>query len=94
MVYFVSAAVLFGGVSTASAQSGLVSSGTKAPQSASKNAGPLPPGNAAGIRQAQGSSTNDWILIGGGILVGAGILVLVAGGGNDNSTPATTTGTN
>jgi len=89
MVALVSGAIAFGGLEPASA----AQDAKKAPSQASRNAMPLAPGGAAGIRQAQGSSTNDWILIGGGILIAAGILVLV-GAGNGDDTSSTTTGTN
>jgi len=58
-----------------------------------RNATPLPPAGPAGIQKAQGA-TNDWILIGGSIVLGAGILVLVAGGGDGDDSSPTTPGTN
>jgi hypothetical protein len=95
----VSVAVAFSSVGAASAGQGELAkpgqaSGTRAPQQSSKNATPLPPGPAAGIQQAQGAAgANDWILIVGGIAISTGILVLVAGGGDEDSSPPTT-GTN
>jgi hypothetical protein len=58
-----------------------------------RNAMPLPPAGPAGIRKAQGA-TNDWVLVGGSIVLGAGILVLVAGGGDGDDSSPTTPGTN
>ena len=96
IVALVSSAVAFGSVGPASAAQdpakSVSSSGAKAASQAPRNASPLAPGGAAGVQRAQGSSTNDWILIGGGIVVAAGILILVAGGGGDDSGP--TTGSN
>jgi hypothetical protein len=91
----VSGAVFFGGVGAVSAAQRdltrpIQSSEAKAPPQAPRNATPLAPGGAAGIKQAQGGGSNDWLLIGGGLLVGVGIIVLV-GGGNDD---APSTGTN
>lgn len=95
IVALVSSAIAFGTVGSASAAQdpakSVSSSGAKATSQAPRNAAPLLPGGAAGVKQAQGSSSNDWILVGGGIVLSAGILVLVAGGGNDDSNPSTGT---
>ena len=52
-----------------------------------KNPSPLPAGNAAGLQQAQGFDSNDWILVavGGALLIG----LLVWGLSNNNSSSST-----
>ena len=54
---------------------------------AAKNASPLPAGGAAGLQQAQGLDSQDWILVavGGALLVA----LLVWGLSNNNSSSST-----
>ena len=84
---FVAGAIVFGNIganaSTASA------SASASRSTAAKNAPPLKPGGAAGIRQAQGIEDVDvWIIA--GLALGAIIWVLV---GNDNDGSDSTNGT-
>jgi len=46
-------------------------------------AGPLAPGKPAGVRQAQ-MGDKEWLVFGGLATLGAGILIVTAGGGNKN----------
>jgi hypothetical protein len=99
IVALVSTAVAFGSVAGASAAQGgpakaVQQSSVKAPRQATRNAAPLAPGGAAGIERAQGASSNDWFLIGGGIAIAAGILLLVGGGSSDDDSNPPTTGSN
>ena len=57
------------------------------PSDPAKNASPLPAGNAAGLQQAQGLDSNEWILVavGGALLIG----LLVWGLSNNNSSSST-----
>jgi len=91
MALLVSSAVVIGGVGMASAAQGdpVKPVQTSVAKAATKNTAPLAPGGAAGIQQAQGSSSNDWLLIGGSILAGVGILLLVSGGGDEDAVPST-----
>lgn len=59
-----------------------------------KNQSPLPPGSAAGIKQAQGSQVDP--LLAGGIVVGIFVVAALLIGDNDDDDdgPVTTTGTN
>ena len=59
-----------------------------------KNQSPLPPGKAAGIRQAQGGQIDP--LLAGGIVVGLfaiGVLLIGDNNDDDHGTTTTTTGT-
>ena len=47
-------------------------------------AGPLAPGKPAGVHQAQ-AGDKEWLVFGGLAALGAGILVITAGGGNSTA---------
>ena len=66
-------------------------SSTSAPQNG--NAAPLPPGGAAGIRQAQGTGDTVWHIIGLGFL-GAVVLAMIFVGNDEDEEIVTTTTTN
>jgi len=87
MASLVSSALVFGNVST---------SALSAPVQAAaptKNQSPLPPGRAAGIKQAQGSQIDP--LLAGGIVVGIfAVAALLIGDSDDDDDGATTTTTN
>jgi hypothetical protein len=51
--------------------------------------GPLPPGKAAGVKQAQLLGENFLLLIGLGVIIG-GIILATTGGDNNSSTTTTT----
>jgi hypothetical protein len=88
MASLVSSALVLGSVSTNAVSA-------PAPTAAStKNRSPLPPGTAAGIKQAQGSQIDP--LLAGGIVVGIfAVAVLLIGDNDDDDDGATTTtGTN
>jgi hypothetical protein len=94
MALLVSGAISFGSVGAAFAAQGDPATPVQTvPQQGARNSLPLAPGGAAGIKQAQGAGSSDWLLIGGSILIGVGILVLVSGGADNDSSPPTS-GTN
>ena len=88
LAVLVSGMVAFGGSTSALAQSHANDSSTRA------NVGPLSPGRAAGIRQAQGQQNNIRNFIPLAVVSGLAILVVVSGGDDDDDTAPTTTGTN
>ena len=90
----VSSAVLVGGMNAALAQGvspqpagTAVSTNAKA----DGNSTPLPPGGAAGIRQAQGGGDTVWHIIGLGFLGGVVLAMIFVGNDEDDEIPATTT---
>jgi hypothetical protein len=86
----VSGALAFGGLASASAQGPAVPS-TRA--AAPTGAGPLAPGGAAGIKQAQAERSNLRNFIPLAVVSGLALLVVLTGNDDDDST-TTTTGTN
>lgn len=86
----VSGALAFGGLTAASAQEHPTA--TPARTAPSVN-GPLAPGGAAGIKQAQAQRGGIRNFIPLGIVTALALLVVVTGGDDDDST-TTTTGTN
>lgn len=97
MVMLVSSALMLGSVST-SAWSATGTAGatqTQAVQTsdAPKNFAPLPPGGAAGIKEAQGIENSPWLGLGivAGIVIIAWILI---DNGDDDEEEAPSTGTN
>jgi hypothetical protein len=94
MALLVSSALVFGNVST-SAWSATETSNqvTQAVQAAdvTKNQSPLPPGSAAGIKEAQGSwENNPWVGLG---LVAAIVIIAWILIDNDDDEEAVSTGT-
>ncbi len=90
LVVLVSGALAFGGLTAASAQE--KSAATPARTAPIVN-GPLAPGGAAGIKQAQAQRNNIRNFIPFAVVGGLAILVVVSGNDDDDST-TTTTGTN
>jgi len=84
---FVSGVFAFGGLTAALAQAPATAPSTRAA------AGPLAPGGAAGIRQAQAQQNNLRNFIPLAVVGGLALLVVVTGNNDDDST-TTTTGTN
>ena len=89
MAMLVSSALAFGSVTT-SAWSATDSAGATPTQ----NSSPLPPGGAAGIKEAQGIENSPWL--GLGIVAGIVIIawVLLDDGDDDDDDEAPSTGTN
>jgi len=93
----VAGAVLIGGTNAAvaqaaSAQSGDTAISTTHNAKADVNSSPLPPGGAAGIRQAQGGGETAWHIIGLGFLGGVVLAMIFVGNDeSDDETPTTTT---
>ena len=87
----VSGTLAFCGFSSASAQEATTS--TSACAVAPTGTGPLAPGGAAGIRQAQAQRNNLRNYIPLAVVSGLALLVVVTGNDDDDST-TTTTGTN
>jgi hypothetical protein len=97
----VSGAVLIGGMNAALAQAASAqpanpaSSVSAAPDAkADRNATPLPPGGAAGIRQAQGGGETIWNIIGLGFLGGVVLAMIFVGNDEDDEEVPTTTTSN
>lgn len=91
----VSGAVLIGGMNAALAQGASAQPANTAATHnarADGNSNPLPPGGAAGIRQAQGGGETVWTIIGLGFLGGV-VLAMIFVGNDESSdeTPTTTT---
>jgi len=88
----VSSALVFGNVSSSAwAATETSIAATEAGVDATKNPSPLPPGGAAGIRQAQGSTRT---LIGIGIIAGfIAIAWLVLDDDDDDDATSSSTGT-
>lgn len=92
----VSGAVWVGGMNAALAQAGSAQPENKAPSISAVQTGnstPLPPGGAAGIRQAQGGGETVWNIIGLGFL-GAVVLAMIFVGNDEGPDAVTTTATN
>jgi hypothetical protein len=93
----VSGAVLIGGMNAALAQgasaqpAGTSSISTTQNAKADSNSTPLPPGGAAGIRQAQGGGETVWNIIGLGFLGAVVLAMIFVGNDEDDETPSTTT---
>ena len=88
---------MFAGPGPASAQSDMSKQeSARSVQAATPAAsGPLAPGKAAGIRQAQGAQRNRiWTYVPFAVVAGAALLIVLATGDDDGTTTATTTGTN
>ena len=78
---------VLGGLAPASAQTERAASR----QSASAVSGPLAPGGAAGIKQAQGGQGNRiWTYVPFAVVGGLALLVVLATGDDDESTTVTT----
>jgi hypothetical protein len=91
---FVSGAVLIGGMNAALAQGASAqpaSTATTHTAKADGNSTPLPPGGAAGIRQAQGGGETVWNIIGLGFLGGVVLAMIFVGNDEDDEIPSTTT---
>ena len=93
----VSSAVLVGSMNAALAQGAspqpagtAVSTNAKA----DRNSTPLPPGGAAGIRQAQGGGDTVWHIIGLGFLGGVVLAMIFVGNDEDDEEVPTTTTSN
>lgn len=86
----VSGVLMFGGFTSASAQEPTAPL-TRA--AASTGAGPLAPGGAAGIKQAQGQRNYIRNFIPFAVVGGLAILIVVSGNDDEDST-STTTGSN
>jgi hypothetical protein len=89
----VSAALGLGAVSPGFAQQQTMSAPN--PRAAPPVAGPLAPGGAAGIKQAQSAQRNgirNFIPL--GIVTGLALLIVFATGDDDNGATSTPTGTN
>ena len=89
----VSSAVLLGSMNAAFAQSGAAQSGNARASTTARidrNATPLPPGGAAGIRQAQGTSETVWTIIGLGFLGGVVLAMIFVGNDEDDEVVTTT----
>ena len=88
---------VFAGLGPASAQIDISKQDSARPaQTATPAAsGPLVPGKAAGIRQAQGAQRSRiWTYVPFAVVAGAALLIVLATGDDDGTTTATTTGTN
>jgi hypothetical protein len=83
----VSGAVLIGGMNAALAQG----PSAQPAGTSSTNSTPLPPGGAAGIRQAQGGGETAWNIIGLGFLGAVVLAMIFIGNDEDDETPTTTT---
>jgi hypothetical protein len=88
-----SGAVLIGGMNAALAQGASAQPANPANTArAEGNSTPLPPGGAAGIRQAQGGGETVWTIIGLGFLGGVVLAMIFVGNDeSDDETPPTTT---
>jgi peptidoglycan/LPS O-acetylase OafA/YrhL len=87
----VSGLLAFSGLTAAAAQEPAAAPSTRA--AAPIGAGPLAPGGAAGIKQAQAQRSDLRNFIPFAVVGGLAILVVVSGDDDDDST-TTTTGTN
>jgi len=93
----VSGAVLLGSANVALAQGGSAGATAKAvvasqDSMAGRKSTPLPPGGAAGIRQAQGTGETIWTIIGLGFFGGVVLAMIFVGNDEDeNQVPVTTT---
>ena len=88
----VSGAVLIGGMNAALAQPAPPEPADRASSTkAAGNPTPLPPGSAAGIRQAQGGGDTAWHIVGLGFLGGVVLAMIFVGNDEDDETSATTT---
>ena len=87
MIGLVSSALVLGSVSTSALSAPQVTTPTK-------NQSPLPPGSAAGIKQAQGGQVDP--LLAGGIVVGIFVIaaLLIGDNDDDDDNGPITTGTN
>jgi hypothetical protein len=97
LTLFVSGTLAFGGMSPASAQSDLAKQSSPIPARTAVPiaTGPLAPGAAAGIRQAQGAQRDRiWNYVPFAVVGGLALLVVLATGDDDNNSTTTTTGTN
>ena len=96
MAMLVSSALVFGSVSTsawsATDRVGATQAQTVQTADSSKNFSPLPPGGAAGIKQAQGIEDSPWLGI--GIVAGIVIIAWILLDDGDDDDEAPTTGTN
>ena len=90
LAVLVSGAFVFSGLTAASAQE--KATATPASAASAVNA-PLPPGKAAGIKQAQAQRNNLRNFIPFAVVGGLAVLVVVSGNDDDDST-TTTTGSN
>jgi hypothetical protein len=95
----VSSAVLVGAMSSASsAQSPSAQAGNPVTSSvrdakADRNSTPLPPGGAAGIRQAQGNGETVWNIVGLAFFGGVIAAMIFVGNPEDSQSVTTTTTT-
>ena len=95
----VSSAVLIGGMNAALAQGASAQPANTAISAtpnakADGNSAPLPPGGAAGIRQAQGGGDTVWHIIGLGFLGGVVLAMIFVGNNEDDEEVPTTTTSN
>ena len=93
----VSSAVLIGGMNAALAQGASPQPAGTAVSTTAKaggNSTPLPPGGAAGIRQAQGGGDTVWHIIGLGFLGGVVLAMILVGNDEDDEPVPTTTTSN
>jgi hypothetical protein len=94
----VSGAVWLGGMNAALAQAAspqpAPSVSTTHDAKADRNSTPLPPGGAAGIRQAQGNGETIWTIIGLGFLGGVVLAMIFVGNDESDDEVVTTTTSN
>ena len=94
MAMLVSSALVFGSISTSAWSATDTVGATQAVQTSDspKNFSPLPPGGAAGIKEAQGIENSPWL--GLGIVVGIVIIAWVLLDDDDDDDEGPSTGTN
>lgn len=95
----VSSAVLVGGMNAAWAQGAAAAPASTTINAAPNvrtdgNSTPLPPGGAAGIRQAQGGGETAWHIVGLGFLGAVVLAMIFVGNDEDDEAVATTTTSN
>ena len=88
----VSSALVFANTSTSAWSAGSEPSGTQAAQSesAANNQAPLPPGGAAGIKEAQGVQDSPWLGIGIVVALFVGGVLLLDDDDDDDGATSTT----
>ena len=91
MAMLVSSTLVFGSIST-SAWSAPDTAGATQAQTVQKNFSPLPPGGAAGIKEAQGIEDSPWL--GLGIVAAIVIVAWILLDDDDDEEEAPSTGTN
>ena len=94
MAVLVSAALAFSSISTSAWSAGEPTKQTTqtsvATKNQAKNQAPLPPGGAAGIKQAQGEGDNSALIL-GGLIVGSILLAILLTNDDDGTDGPITT---